>query len=1297
MSKFTKNSVQGTISDSDLAALLADLNLASPLESENVIDETLLADSAPSDSEEAVEPESQPEAEKGSICEGFLQTLVTQLRHEINRFGRPTAYEHGSFWQRSRDPIFALDAARKSDGGMNPRELYMLDTFLWLPGLKTRLPGEPDILVCPRVNCTGRLTRKAPVPLPGVYGGSIETISCLQTVLNATFRRVGSRIREQIPESFTDFKPQAFITARAAIDKNLLSLMRGVFNSRCGPKPFADVLSEMHHLDHGQRELIYLAALRSSPTAVPTSPEQFSAYNDKLRFCGSTPSPNYCKAVFVDWLQAHRPYYDRIVKSFIYALIKLLALLNGVQTHVALYTVVNEYEEIRGQYLVLTKELSYVEECYKKIARSLELHGHEPTQLMWSDNARAERSFHERCLPSLKNGVVHIGQNAYSHLPLLTLDSEQFTFLSQPDLIDAACFQILRRVEYSKVMVTLAIQYNMQPDGQGGLVAAHGHPGVDLIGLATAEDMYLFKISDLKSVAHAPPNLIALLSSDRVVKLGYQVDAQFRRLEDLWNLQAAANTSSIDIGRLAKTKGVVSDSKASFSTLVGCVLGRSIAENNTIQLSHWGSSNLTPSQLSFVAVKLHAAHCIGNSLMRDPSVGLPIYSIIPGTLVDIRGGATKIVARGQILEQPATGSLIPVQHGMGDFEKKVKLTAHRVLVQVDEVLIPGYEPALHKLALGNFGPAPFNIIMMRSMVVTRKRVPPVRVPTSQEGFSMPESLEGYDPLENVLGPNDIPDNLRPNDYAGIDGTVGSSQVKDDFDDDDDAEVTDADAGSDAIGQRAVVDDSSLNSASIISHVPATTTTDSDDEYSHMDGVELAHLMEIHEQQQSTLAVTTTSTSTNSESATNLLTQPRNHSPATLPTRTLEDIWHVKDRLLKLLPSGHSAFRPFAIALGLATFVYDRDDRMRVDEVLRKKGQTWNEAIRKETSKMHRRVKRYIPPPDILVPALTALFSCWQDIECSINPRKNEHAVVPMETMEEFAVYNTLMKSGTFYLSGSANNSTQASKMAQTVDFSKLGRHWTTLVHMRANESREPHQKMYYKLTQQLERHHNSWVKVRAENATMEISRKSRQDITKILEDPERFAVVLDAVEPAGLIARRSKGKEKAHGKGPVSFSTLFSNPAPVVPSTSVEITSNMQAGTIIPYYSLQSAPPHSQPLSQLVTVDFTVNAGSSSGNGLGHSFVTLPIATNLNLNTVAMHPSRPTMVPLAAVRKEKTKKKCAACRDHKCVRAAECAGSGGRDLCFCVTTGRHAGALKRRRTARRHFNQFIWDNFGHTI
>ncbi|KAJ7264130.1 hypothetical protein C8J57DRAFT_1512215 [Mycena rebaudengoi] len=104
-----------------------------------------------------------------------------------------------------------------------------------------------------------------------------------------------------------------------------------------------------------------------------------------------------------------------------------------------------------------------------------------------------------------------------------------------------------------------------------------------------------------------------------------------------------------------------------------------------------------------------------------------------------------------------------------------------------------------------------------------------------------------------------------------------------------------------------------------------------------------------------------------------LVQLKNPTPSTPAFQMLEDIWHVKDWLLRIFPHDHSAFKPFAAALKLSTFVYDRNDRARVEEVLNKNNETWNDVSRKQTAIIHRRVRRYIPPPTVLVPALTALF------------------------------------------------------------------------------------------------------------------------------------------------------------------------------------------------------------------------------------------------------------------------------------------------------------------------------------
>ena len=82
-----------------------------------------------------------------------------------------------------------------------------------------------------------------------------------------------------------------------------------------GPEPFSALLGEMRYLDHSHRELLYLSALTVSESAHSPHLEPFSMFADKDHFAGTVPSKHYCKAVFVDWMRVHRPYFDHVIAS----------------------------------------------------------------------------------------------------------------------------------------------------------------------------------------------------------------------------------------------------------------------------------------------------------------------------------------------------------------------------------------------------------------------------------------------------------------------------------------------------------------------------------------------------------------------------------------------------------------------------------------------------------------------------------------------------------------------------------------------------------------------------------------------------------------------------------------------------------------------------------------------------------------------------------------------------------------------------------------------------------------------
>lgn len=178
-----------------------------------------------------------------------------------------------------------------------------------------------------------------------------------------------------------------------------------------------------------------------------------------------------------------------------------------------------------------------------------------------------------------------------------------------------------------------------------------------------------------------------------------------------------------------------------------------------------------------------------------------------------------------------------------------------------------------------------------------------------------------------------------------------------------------------------------------------------------------------------------------------------------------------------------------------------------------------------------------------------------------------------------------------------------------------------MVHEQAAIQNQPKaDRIYYKLPEQLERHHKQWLQARGTNATLVNSAEERNKITKILSDPARGSRVLPAIEFPMQVTPRNKiptvsvkGKEKA----------VLPAPVPV----------------------LMSAGPSIQP--GLHNLNMQPSVGSSKA------------------------------VSQQAASKAKQAKHCANCRDAKCPLADMCKGRGNRAWCTCTNHGQRKNPRAR--------------------
>ena len=72
-----------------------------------------------------------------------------------------------------------------------------------------------------------------------------------------------------------------------------------------------------------------------------------------------------------------------------------------------------------------------------------------------------------------------------------------------------------------------------------------------------------------------------------------------------------------------------------------------------------------------------------------------------------------------------------------------------------------------------------------------------------------------------------------------------------------------------------------------------------------------------------------------------------------------------------------------------------------------------------------------------------------------------------------------------------------------MDFTAFVKEWTIHVHVAAAENQDKNNKIYYKLPEQLEIHHEARMKTWGENATISNTERMREKFTKIVTSKEQ--------------------------------------------------------------------------------------------------------------------------------------------------------------------------------------------------
>lgn len=356
---------------------------------------------------------------------------------------------------------------------------------------------------------------------------------------------------------------------------------------------------------------------------------------------------------------------------------------------------------------------------------SLNTYGHSQPKLFYTDNPAADKQFLEGIFPSLTQDVVPVEK--YPNLkPFMRPSDVDISVQSTATGIEAALAKILDDLnvedENSHLVVGFDAEWNVD------LVHGGGPQPTAIIQIAYRKWVYIFQVSVyvnldgsfdnivMKKIGHfngkLPLALQMFLANPQILKAGRNVTQDLKRLErESQGSNPAPYTGGVELAKLAKDLGAISDARVGLADICAAVLGVRLDKTTPVRISSsWDSLNLSPQQVEYAAsdalVSLQVYHRL--RLSRSAVPDKLKETTIPGTPVSVHQDDGQVIAYGILSLEPPASTCRGVNH-----------TPTRARVTVQTTVVPGAILPFHKVSLLSCGPPPFDILVKRTKLHCR--------------------------------------------------------------------------------------------------------------------------------------------------------------------------------------------------------------------------------------------------------------------------------------------------------------------------------------------------------------------------------------------------------------------------------------------------------------------------------------------------------------------------------------------------------------------------------------------------
>ncbi|KAJ3285935.1 hypothetical protein HDU76_008051, partial [Blyttiomyces sp. JEL0837] len=331
--------------------------------------------------------------------------------------------ERGQLWIEPINPVIQCRKDVLTGSKPSPTCFYYRSCFGWFPDLM--FPGEPIICcpykTCPKYRQSDYILKE--IVSRRIYGMHSDFFLITRRGCHEKFRISRPDVIALMPREVQELFP-IVLTHHSGVTTEVIQLMEFGCDNALGANGVYNLLKENYTRNHSTKRLNYFAGVTSlvqrqksnmvgvrqykikATSEVPL----FSSFNDAAGYDGVIPSVGFLRNMLCRHVELKQNWFDLEVQrrnglvwsadhTFFYT--NMLARTNGIKTFNCLFSLSNEYAEIRCQKLVSSTAMGHLNYNLEQLKKTMDAFKVEPPRAIYVDDCCQVAPFYTSHFPSL--------------------------------------------------------------------------------------------------------------------------------------------------------------------------------------------------------------------------------------------------------------------------------------------------------------------------------------------------------------------------------------------------------------------------------------------------------------------------------------------------------------------------------------------------------------------------------------------------------------------------------------------------------------------------------------------------------------------------------------------------------------------------------------------------------------------------------------------------------------------------------------------------------------------------------